>query len=229
MKYQKFEYYFSKARVKRYKDASGQNKKATLVLYRENICVSQSFFPILNIFETVLRNQIDVKLSHYFDNENWIIHERNGFMSNHSIRFTNFFLKTSVEKSIAKLRSESKGITNGRVIAKQTFGFWVSLFDKHHYRLIGGSLINIFPNKPREISRKEIREKLRNIGSFRNRLYHNEPICFSGDKIDFSEALSIKKEIFTLLEWMDSDLIKFSEPFNNIDNKIKKLQDKYMS
>lgn len=79
MKYQKFEYYFSKARIKRYKDASGQNKKATLVLYRENIRVSQSFFPILNIFETVLRNQIDIKLTHYFDNENWIIHEKKWF------------------------------------------------------------------------------------------------------------------------------------------------------
>lgn len=79
----------------------------------------------------------------------------------------------------------------------------------HHYRLIGGIVIHGFPNKPAHINRSFLNQKLNRVREFRNRIYHNEPICFNGTNIDFSEAISIKHEIYELLSWMDTDLTMY--------------------
>jgi hypothetical protein len=68
-----------------------------------------------------------------------------------------------------------------------------------------------------------INQKLNRIREFRNRIYHNEPICFNGSSIDFTEATNIKNEIYELLEWMDADLVTYVEYFNGIDAKIATL------
>ncbi len=70
------------------------------------------------------------------------------------------------------------------------------------------------------MNRNIINQKLNNIRGFRNRVYHNEPICFNGNAIDFTEAANIKTEIYELLKWIDADLIDYVEYFNGIDMKI---------
>ena len=55
---------------------------------------------------------------------------------------------------------------------------------------------------------------------FRNRIYHNEPICFNGNNIDFAYATQIKNELYELLDWIDCDLPKYVKTFDSIDNKI---------
>jgi len=58
------------------------------------------------------------------------------------------------------------------------------------------------------------------IREFRNRVYHNEPVCFNGNKIDFREAMKIKKEILEVLGWIDHDIAKYINQFDNVDAKI---------
>jgi hypothetical protein len=209
--------------LNRYLRATGNSKSKAQKLYRINLRTAQAFYPVLNLFEIVLRNIINYQVSGHFANPNWIITEKNGFMEDSSLRRSRFFLKNSVQKGERTIRRMGGTVTAGKVIAEQSLSFWTSLFDPHHYRLIGGVVIHCFPNKPPQVNRSVLSQKLNNIREFRNRVYHNEPICFNGDSIGFSEAIMIKEEVYELFEWVDSDLVDYVEYFNGIDAKINAL------
>jgi hypothetical protein len=141
-------------------------------------------------------------------------------MNDHSLHTSRFFLKNSIISAEKTIRRKGGLVTAGKVVAEQSFGFWTSLFDTHHYRLIGGIVIHSFSNKPSEINRSAISLKLNRIREFRNRVYHNEPICFNGNRIDFTYAENIKNEIYEMLNWIDADLRDYVEYFDAIENKI---------
>ncbi|WP_289024410.1 hypothetical protein [uncultured Salegentibacter sp.] len=220
MEYRKLEYYVSQPRLDRFLQATGNSKSKAQKLYRINLRTSQAFYPILNLFEIVLRNIINYQISGHFANPNWIITEKNGFMDDNSLRRSRFYLKNSIQKAERTIRRMGGTVTAGKVIAEQSLGFWTSLFDPHHYKLIGGVVIHCFPNKPAQVNRSILNQKLNNIREFRNRVYHNEPICFNANNIDFTEAISIKEEIYELLEWIEPDLVDYVEYFNGIEAKI---------
>jgi len=213
MDYSKLEYYLSQPRLSRFLASSGASKMKAQILYRANLQLAQSFYPVLNLFEIFLRNACDYQVSSYFSNPNWIITEKNGFMSHCSLTNSKFFLRNSVSKAERKIRSKGGNVTSGKVIAEQSFGFWTSLFDTHHYKLIGGVVIHSFNHKPAHINRNIISQKLSRVREFRNRIYHNEPICCQGNMISFTHAKNIKNEIYELLEWIDPDLISVCSVF----------------
>ncbi|RTY76030.1 hypothetical protein EKL96_00605 [Flavobacterium sp. LS1R10] len=220
MEYNKLEYYLSQPRLNRFLLASGNSKTKAQKLYRANLRVAQSFYPVLNLFEIFLRNIFNNQVSAHFANPNWIITEKNGFMNDHSLHSSRFFLKNSILTAERTIKRKGGLVTAGKVVAEQSFGFWTSLFDTHHYRLIGGIVIHSFSNKPAGINRSAISQKLNRIREFRNRVYHNEPVCFYGNAIDFSYAENIKNEIYEMLNWIDADLTDYVEYFDAIDNKI---------
>lgn len=220
MRYSKLEYYLSQPRLQRFLLATGNSRIKAQKLYRVNLRVSQAFYPILNLFEIFLRNSVNYHISSHFSNPNWIISEKTGFMSNPSLAPSHFFLKKSIQKAERAIRRKGSVVTSGKVIAEQSFGFWTSLFDTHHFRLIGGSPIQAFPMKPAHANRRVINKKLNKIREFRNRIYHNEPICFNGHRVDFSNAQDIINEIYELLSWIDEDLTGYIEYFNGIHSKI---------
>lgn len=156
---------------------------------------------------------------HFLDPD-WILNEKNGFMSDYSLAPSKYFLKNCIQKAERSIIRKRGHITSGKVIAEQSLGFWTSLFDTHHYRLIGGVPIQCFPNKPASVNRNILNQKLNRIREFRNRVYHNEPICFKNRHIDFTHAQNIKNEIFELLDWIDPELSNYVTYFNGIDSKI---------
>ena len=81
-------------------------------------------------------------------------------------------------------------------------------------------MIHCFPNKPANANRSTIGQKLERIREFRNRIYHNEPICFNGNDIDFTYVTVIKAELYELLDWIDNDLPTYVKSFDSVDNKI---------
>ncbi len=220
LEYQKLEYYLSQPRLDRFLTATAGSKPKAQKLYEINLRVAQSFYPVLNLFEIFFRNIVNQQISAHFDNPNWIITEKNGFMNSASLAASRYFLKTSVEKAERTIIRKSGTVTAGKIIAEQSLGFWTSLFDTHHYRLIRGSVIHCFPHKPPSVNRNILNQKLNNIREFRNRVYHNEPICFTENSIDFSQATNIKQEIYELLDWIDADLRDYVDCFNDIEAKI---------
>jgi hypothetical protein len=220
MNYNKFEYYVSQQRLNRFLTASCNSKKKSQKLYQANLKVAQSFYPVLNLFEVFFRNVCNYQISARFANPNWIIAEKNGFMSNRSLSRSKFYLKNSVIKAERNIIRKGRTVTAGKVLAEQSFGFWTSFFEPHHYRLVGGIVIHCFPNKPTSVNRSILSQKLDRIRDFRNRIYHNEPICFNGNNVDFAYANRIKSELYELLDWIDSDLSAYVKTFDTIDSKI---------
>jgi hypothetical protein len=141
-------------------------------------------------------------------------------MSDGSLSVSKFFLKNSVGNAERNIVRKGGTVTAGKVLAEQSLGFWTSFFEKHHYRLVGGVVIHCFPHKPANVNRRILSPKLDRIRDFRNRIYHNEPICFTGNQVDFSYAARIRNELYELLDWIDGDLSAYVKTFDSIDSKI---------
>ncbi|MFN8714975.1 MAG: hypothetical protein ACK5Z2_19155 [Bacteroidota bacterium] len=215
--------YLSRPRYNRYLTATGNSSNRAKRLYTANIRLAQAFHPILSQVEVVLRNSLNTVLSAHFTDADWIINQKSGFMRDSSLRNSHYFLRTCIQKTESKLSRRSIPITSGKIIADQTLGFWVAFFLPHHYSLVGGQPIHIFPHKPATVNRANIYDKLNKIKDFRNRVNHCEPICFSGHIIDCSDTLEIRTIIYSLIEWIDPGLIPFFEKIDNVQNKVSKI------
>ena len=76
------------------------------------------------------------------------------------------------------------------------------------------------PNRPNHVGRQAIFAKADSVRYFRNRVYHNEPICFSKTGLDSSHARKVRLEAHELLQWMNVDLAHYAQYFDNITAKI---------
>lgn len=72
MKYPEYERAFSAARLNKYLTACGGNTAKALILYRHNVKLCQKFYGMLNIFEVILRNDINEHYKAYFNDSDWI-------------------------------------------------------------------------------------------------------------------------------------------------------------
>jgi len=219
MKFSTFEKYASVPRMNRFFVATG-TKSGAMDLYRVNLQVSQAFYPILNLTETFLRNSLYACIERYFSNPDWIITEKGGFMSNPSLAYSGYYLKNCIINAEIKMQRKGITVSAAKVLSEQSFGFWVSLFEPAHYRLIGGSVIQSFPHKPAHVNRKTVFLLLSKVRDFRNRIYHNEPVCFNGASVDFSHARQVRNDISEMLDWMNPDIKKYVQQFDTVEKKI---------
>lgn len=208
MNFDTFKGCFSTARVNRYLLASDNSPIRSIALYKANLKVAQAFHPLLGILEVVLRNRINDVLTIHFKDVDWVINEKVGFMSDPSLRYvhkrsgeikTNEFLKKEIANAEKRLRKTGTKITSGKIIAEQSFGFWTDLFETHHYKILLGKPIQIFHHLPSGVGRKEVSAELDKIRRFRNRIHHNEPVCFNGNTIDFTSTLIVYNSINDIL------------------------------
>ena len=93
MKYEKLEHFVSLPRLDRFLTACDGSKTKAQELYKANLRVAESFYPIMHLFEIFLRNTIYYKLTKYFGNPNWIVAEKSGFMSDKTLKPSKYFLK----------------------------------------------------------------------------------------------------------------------------------------
>lgn len=215
--------YLSRPRYNRYLIATANNKIKAKRLYNANIRLAQAFHPLLSQFEVVLRNKLNIVLTSHFNDPDWIITQKNGFMRHQSLRNSHYFLKTCIQKSEHKLNRRGIPITNGKIISDQTFGFWLAFFLPHHYTLVNGQPIHVFIHKPAFENRASLYDKLDKIKNFRNRVNHCEPICFSGHNIDCSLALDIRTKLYDLINWIDPNLTPFFRNIDNIQSNVNKV------
>jgi hypothetical protein len=62
MKFEELERYVSKQRLDRYLISCKEDKSRAQKLYEANILLCQAFYPVLNLFETFLRNSVNDNL-----------------------------------------------------------------------------------------------------------------------------------------------------------------------
>ena len=145
-------------------------------------------------------------------------------MSHPSLSNSRYFLKESISNTERKLRRRKIAITSGKLLADQTFGFWTALFLGHHYSLLNGCPIHVFPYKPSSENRASIYTRLEKIKEFRNRINHCEPICFNGGHIDCSDAEGIYKTLYDLITWLDPSVLPFFANIDNVTGKIESIK-----
>lgn len=211
MNFSKVEKFLSKPRLGRFEVACQDNTENAWLAYASNLRVSRAFYPRLHLFEVFLRNAIDTALALHFCDSEWVINQTSGFMANTSLEKSKFFLKNEAER--AYKRALPGGASAGKVIAELNFGFWTALFLPHHFSLLSGCLLQCFPYKPKHIDRKKVSVALDRIRDFRNRVYHNEPICFQDGSIRYTNAQDLEKMIEEVSAWMDPDLTSIIQQF----------------
>ncbi len=172
MKYSEYERAFSPARLNKYLIACGGNYAKALILYRHNIKLCQKFYGILNIFEVILRNAINIHYQDIFGDSNWIEHQmQQGGMIENAPQ------KKEVLNIINMLRQRGR-YTNDRVVSSVSLGFWTHMFTRQPFRLGGQNLLRIFPNRTFGLGQRAVFNELMDIKTFRNRIAHHEAICF---------------------------------------------------
>jgi hypothetical protein len=230
VEFENFQTYFSSARVNRYLSATNNSKNRAISLYKANLMISQAFYPLIGILEVILRNRLNDILADYFTDSDWIINQKEGFMSDFTLSYTykrtgarklNDFLKSEIIRVENRLQKSGVLITSGKIIAEQTFGFWTNFFEVHHYRLLKGRPIKIFKYLPPNYGRKKIIDDLNKVRKFRNRIYHNEPICFDGEKINFLNTRDVYKSLKNLLQWIDPTIITLLKELDKVLETIE--------
>ena len=210
--YEIFEKYLSTPRIERYLLAAKSNKQSCINLYKSNLSISKAFHPVLGLFEVILRNKINHVLTRHFNDEDWIINQQSGFMIDGSLDYlndkgikieTNRFIYNSVKTSEQKLLKKNIAINSNRLIAEQSMSFWTELFEKRYYKILKGRPIKIFEKLPNNIGRVDILNSLNKIRRFRNRINHNEPICFEGLNIALTIPIEVLEAICSLLKWIN--------------------------
>ena len=233
MKFTQFRQHFSSPRIDRYLTACSNNTQRCIMLYKSNLKVAQAFHPMLGNLEVVLRNGINDQLVAFFTDPDWIINQKTGFMVHPILTYTNKrtghveknrFLFNSVKSAEDKLKKKGVGITSGRVISEQTLGFWTDLFENHHYKILQGRPIKIFRNLPSGFGRSQVLNELTTIRKFRNRINHNEPICFVGGNIDFAYAIGVYNSVLNILNWINPELLLILRDLDKIAPTIARAQ-----
>ncbi len=231
MNYKKFSKLYSNARVSRFVKAANGDRRKAQKMYYANARVAQSFQPLLSFFEVILRNQLHYALAAHFNDVQWLINQKTGFMSDPSLTHTvkktgkvmvNDFLKKEVERSERTLIGKKRNVTAGRVIAELNLGFWNSLYETHHYALLKGVPCKIFKSLPTGYGRKEVNNAIQEIRTLRNRVSHNEPLCFSNKAYDMTYAKEMYGKINDFLSWINPDIMVSlkSESLDNVCREI---------
>lgn len=217
MNYHKFAKLYSYSRISRYLKAAKGDKKKAQEMYYANARIARSFQPLISFLEVILRNQLHYALANHFNDVQWLINQKTGFMSAPSLTHinkktgkvkVNDFLKKEIERSEKILTDKGYNITAGRIIAELNFGFWNSLYEAHHYSLLCGVPCTIFHDLPAGIGRKKINQKIQQVRKMRNRISHNEPLCFKDKSFDTTYANEMYITICHLITWLSPHILQ---------------------
>lgn len=184
--------------------------------------MAAAFFPLLQVFEITLRNSIHNEaqntLGHYwFDN---IATRPQARLSSAQRRHVQH-LTNSIANARSDIRrdlglSSTARVSEDRIIAKVTFGFWTNLFSaafdvNRHARAMWPTLLRpVFPNAPRgHRDRATMQGKLLAIKTFRNKAFHHEPLWNIGRPAGIQDAIAKLHtscdEIVNMIHWISRD------------------------
>jgi hypothetical protein len=200
--------------------ACGGSRRKALDLYRYNLAISKAFYPVLNLFELFLRNNVNAVLTDYFGDSEWVIKQKTGFMNDPRLSSTRFFLRESVLKAEPRLKRQGLGLTSQNILPELAFGFWCSLFEHVYNPFLKGSVMRCFPRRPAYADRESVAGILIEIRDFRNKIYHNEPICLNSRGLSLCRAERVHSGITKLLEWMDGELREYVQYHDEVLERI---------
>lgn len=208
MQIKKISEIFSEERLLPYLKRFPNDSLKAIELYKVNIKLSEACYVSLSVLEVALRNAIHNSFSKHFKTDYW--------------------LKTHLDSSLTKqvleaenkILSSRKQVTSGRLISELTFGFWTTLFNRKYAPVLWKPLHRVFHQMPaKERQRAIISPKLNTIRTFRNRIYHYEPISW-----DFDELEKHYKIIYEVIGWLEPDLIPWTKELDDFTTELDKAK-----
>jgi len=175
----------TRERLEKYLSATEQNLDKAILLYEENIRLSESFYTPLQCVEVCLRNSIHAQLTTTYGEE---------WYNNHQMGLNQDSLNMIID-AIEELKKDRKLVTPGRVVAELKFAFWVGLmgprYDATLWRKVLHRAFLVGGGKPRSV----VHSRFNAIRRFRNRIAHHEPIFQR-------PLLQLHNEIIEAIGWM---------------------------
>lgn len=182
-------------RLTSYKGVTKNDIDALIIRYNFNIELCKSLYPSLHLLEIALRNTLHISFSSYLKDPDWMKN-----YNKHTI-FQNRE-KDKIKEAIDELKTKKRPITEGRIIAELSFGFWANLYDRPYTSVHLQTIKDQFPNATnaqRDIFK--IKELINNMRILRNRIFHYEPIWHWPD-LDQRQI-----ELKNLITWMNQNLL----------------------
>lgn len=216
MEYNKsfFEKVFSTERMARYYSLYPNNENRAKTHYECNLMLSESLYVSLSVLEVTLRNALSKELMIMAGREDW-------YSSFINIPELNSLNRYVIEAS-QHISSRREQITPSKITAELTLGFWVSLLNSEYERILWHSLRRAFPFLPRqERQRRNVSAPLNTFRRLRNRIYHNEPICWNLVRVK-----EIHSNILTVIGWMNCDLPNWVQRQESFDSVCQTINSK---
>ena len=201
-------YFLSIPRFETYLAKTYNNFEESCQLYKMNIELSETFYPVLSILEISLRNAINEQLTIHFNDHFWF---KNYLPDEFSLLIAN---------TIRKIENQHRTATADRIISELSFEFWNRLFNRHHTALLWKPLRTIFSNMPKYLRQREVvADILYRTRTLRNRIYHYEPIPGNLQIIETQY-----NEMILFLTWLDSDLPDLLTDIDRFKDIIEKAR-----
>lgn len=230
LKYNNIKKYISAARLQRYEEICGNDPKKSLKLYQTNLRLSQAFYPILSLFEIILRNAINEEMIRYYNDAEWLKNRRNTLVySDINSRTGKPFINDYLKKNIEKIINNNQQASTGKILSELSFGFWTDLFEPKYFPLVNGRPMYIFSSLPAGTNRSIISGRLKTIRVFRNRIYHNEPIIFGVDQsgktiFNTQDCVNIYNELKAFFEYFNLDFKAWTQRIDNVLFEIQRAE-----
>ena len=208
-----FEKVFSEKRMERYFALYPYDENKAILHYQSNLQLAETFYTSISVLEVALRNALNRELQTMTKREDWYY------------EFSNIpelsRLNKYIDQASKQIVNRNEQITPSKIVAELTLGFWVSLLNAEYERILWKDLRRAFPYiHKKERKRKNISAPLNRVRTFRNRVFHNEAICWNMKRVE-----EIHDELKTILSWINKDLPEWLDKMNRFDNvciKIKK-------
>ncbi len=189
-----FEKAFSQARMRPYFNRFPEDEKKAITHYEQNIMLAESLEPSLSVFEVTLRNAIIRELEIMTGQKEWYL-----VFKKHPV-LNELYKYISTASNHIKARGES--VTADKINGELTLGFWVSLFNADYEMYLWKALRKAFPNIPKSYrQRKNVSAPLNAIRALRNRVYHNESISWSLQRLN-----ELHNTIVIIIQWINPRL-----------------------
>lgn len=200
--------------MERYFRLYPEDENKAILHYKCNLRLAESFYTSLSVFEVTLRNALCRELETMAGREDWYT----VFPTTSGLARLNKYI-TQASKQIS---GRHEAITPSKIIAELTLGFWVSLLNSEYERILWKDLRRAFPYlQKKDRKRKTVSAPLNTFRAFRNRVFHNESICWNLDRVE-----EIHKEMVTVLGWMHKSIpvwLDQVDRFNLVCSDIRRL------
>lgn len=124
------------------------------------------------------------------------------------------FLQSTAGKQII---GRHETVTPSKIVAELTLGFRVSLFNTEYELILWKPLRRAFPYLPKNLrQRKYVSAPLNSFRTFRNRVFHNESICWSMKRIS-----EIHDQLYTIMGWINKDLPDWASSIDRVEDVQK--------